>query len=184
MGDPKRQRRKFETPRHPWREGILAEELKLLGIYGLRNKRELWKHKTDLSKYRNIARSLLALPIEKRSKAEKELLTKLQHLGVIGKNASIDDVLDLTVENILDRRLQTYIYKTGLAASPHQARQLITHGHICVGERKITSPSYLVPYNEENQIKYSPDSPIANPEHPIRKSAAHTASTPEPPQSE
>ena len=54
MGDPKRQRKKFDTPRFPWQMDMLNAELKLLGQYGLRNKREIWRHKTLLSKYRGI----------------------------------------------------------------------------------------------------------------------------------
>ncbi|MEJ2032591.1 MAG: 30S ribosomal protein S4, partial [Deltaproteobacteria bacterium] len=63
MGDPKRQRKKFDTPRFPWQYDTLEAELKVLGEYGLRNKREIWRHKTLLSKYRGIGRSLLGMDI-------------------------------------------------------------------------------------------------------------------------
>jgi len=169
VGDPKKQRKKYETPRHPWRLDVLTEELKLLGLYGLRNKRELWRVKTILSKYRHIARTLLGVPPEKRSKLESELLGKLYRIGLVGENATIDEVLDLKVEDFLERRLQTQVYRLGLAKTIHQARQLIVHGHICVGGRKITSPGYIVKRGEESQITYSPDSPLNNPDHPLRK---------------
>ncbi|MEM3737698.1 MAG: 30S ribosomal protein S4 [Candidatus Bathyarchaeia archaeon] len=169
MGDPKRQRRKFGTPRHPWREGVLAEELNLVGLYGLRNKRELWRHKTELTRYRNIARSLLGMPPEKRQRLENELLTKLNRLGLVKENSTAEDVLDLTVQNILDRRLQTMVYRAGLAKTPHQARQLITHRHIAIGGRMVTSPSYLVSREEEELVGYSPYSPLNSPEHPLRR---------------
>ena len=71
MGDPKRQRKKFDTPRFPWQTDTLEAELKILGQYGLRNKREIWRHKTLLSKYRGIGRSLLGMSVEERSKQEK-----------------------------------------------------------------------------------------------------------------
>lgn len=169
MGDPKRQRRKFDTPRHPWREGILTEELNLLGQYGLRNKKELWRHKTMLTRYRTIARSLLGVSADKRARPEVELIGRLSRLGLVTEKAPIDDVLDLTVENILERRLQTQVFRLGLARSPHQARQLINHGHISVAGRKVTSSSYLVLKGEENQISFSSDSSLSDPEHPIRK---------------
>jgi len=172
LGDPKKQRKKYETPRHPWRADVLADELKLLGQYGLRNKRELWRAKALLTKYRTIARSLLGMPAERRMKVEKELLEKLYRMGVVGENATVDEVLDLRVEDFLERRLQTQVYRLGLAKTIYQARQLIVHGHIAIGEEKVTSPGYLVKRGEESLITYSLDSPLQKPEHPLRVEAA------------
>ncbi|MEM3703789.1 MAG: 30S ribosomal protein S4 [Candidatus Bathyarchaeia archaeon] len=175
MGDPKKQKKKYETPRFPWRTDILQEELKLLGQYGLRNKRELWRHKTMLSKFRGIARSLIGKAPEERRKMEKELLSRLKKLGIIHETAVLDDVLDLTVEDILERRLQTVIFRKGLARSIYHARQLITHGHIVIGDQRVTVPSYLVTRDDEGKIAYAPDSPLANPSHPIRQMIAVTS---------
>jgi small subunit ribosomal protein S4 len=169
LGDPKKQRKKYETPRFPWRADVLQEELKLLGQYGLRNKRELWRCKTMLSKFRSMARSLIGKPPEERKKMEGELLSRLKRLGMIHESAVLDDVLDLTVEDILERRLQTIVFRKGLAKTIHQARQLITHGHIAIGERRVTVPGYLVPREEEDLVNYAPDSPLANPSHPLRQ---------------
>jgi small subunit ribosomal protein S4 len=169
MGDPKRQKKKYETPRFPWRTDILQEELKLLGQYGLRNKRELWRHKTMLSEFRGTARALIGKPPEERRKMEGELLNRLKKLGIIRETAVLDDVLDLTIEDILERRLQTIVFRKGLAKSIHQARQIITHGHIVIGKQRVTVPSYLVTKDEEEQIAYAPESPLANPSHPLRQ---------------
>ncbi|MCK5403309.1 30S ribosomal protein S4, partial [Candidatus Bathyarchaeota archaeon] len=109
MGDPKRQRKKYETPRYPWSIDRLDRELKLLGIFGLRNKRELWSHYYTLSKYRTLARNLLAEPLEERSKLEKQLLSKLFSLKIVPENATLDTILDLSVEHILERRIQTLV---------------------------------------------------------------------------
>ncbi|RLI42638.1 30S ribosomal protein S4 [Candidatus Bathyarchaeota archaeon] len=177
MGDPKKQRKKYEAPRFPWRTDVLQEELKLLGQYGLRNKRELWRHKTTLSKFRGTARSLLGKSVEEREKMEKELLTKLKKLGILRETAVLDDVLDLGIEDILERRLQTIVFRKGLAKSIHQARQLITHGHIAIGNRRVTVPSYLVAKKEENQITYASKSPLTNPSHPIRQTITVVATT-------
>ncbi|MBS7659275.1 MAG: 30S ribosomal protein S4 [Candidatus Bathyarchaeia archaeon] len=175
MGDPKKQKKKYETPRFPWRSEILQEELKLLGQYGLRNKRELWRHKTMLSKFRGIARELIGKSPEERRKMEEQLLSRLKRLGIISENAVLDDVLDLTVEDILERRLQTLVFRKGLARTIHQARQLIVHGHIAIGDRRVTVPSYLVTREEEDKIKYAPDSPLADPNHPLRRTIEVTA---------
>ncbi|MGC9345310.1 MAG: 30S ribosomal protein S4 [Candidatus Bathyarchaeales archaeon] len=177
MGDPKKQRKKYETPRFPWRTDALQEELKLLGQYGLRNKRELWRHKTMLSKFRGIARSLIGKTPEERRKMEEELLARLKKLGIIHETSVLDTILDLTIEDILERRLQTIVFRKGLAKSIHQARQLITHGHIAIGKRRVTVPSYLVRREEENQITYTPQSPLATPTHPLRQTIAVVATT-------
>ena len=177
MGDPKRQRKKFETPRHPWRVDVLGEELKLLGQFGLRNKRELWKHETQLTKYRDIARSLLAMPPERRARLESELLAKLFNLGLVEEGASVENVLDLVVQDILERRFQTQVSRLGLAKTLCQSRQLIIHGHIYVGDRKLTSPSCLVKRGAESKITFSPDSPLNKAEHPVRKALSVVPST-------
>ncbi len=180
MGDPKKQRKKYETPRFPWRTDVLQAELKLLGQYGLRNKRELWRHRTMLSKFRGIARSLLGMPAEQRKKPETQLLNKLHRLGILPEKAALDDVLDLSIVDILERRLQTIVFHRGLTKSIHQARQLITHRHIAIGERKVYSPSYMVLRDEEALIAYAPTSPLSNSKHPLRASvqAAHAKSAP------
>jgi len=170
MGDPKKQRKKYETPRFPWRTDTLQAELKLLGQYGLRNKRELWRHETTLSRFREIARSLLGMSTEERKKPEKQLLDRLNRLGILPETAALDDVLDLTIEDILERRLQTIAFNKGLAKSVHQARQLITHGHIAIEDKRVPSPSYLVLRNEEAKINYAPTSNLSNPKHPTRES--------------
>lgn len=172
MGDPKKQRKKYETPRFLWRTDVLQEELKLLGQYGLRNKRELWRHKTLLSKFRGIARSLIGKTPEERRKMEEELLVRLKKLGVIHETAVLDDVLDLTIEDVLERRLQTIVFRKALSKSIYQARQLITHGHVTIGKQRVTVPSYLVTREDENQITYTPQSSLANPRHPLRQTIA------------
>ena len=170
MGDPKKQRKKYDTPRFPWQIDTLEAELKLLGQYGLRNKREIWRHKTSVSKYRGIGRSLLGMSVVERRIQEKQILDKLHRLGILPDAAALDDVLDLKLEDILGRRLQTLVFQRGLAKSIQQSRQLITHGHIAIDGRRVSSPSYLVLKDEETKITYTPKSPLTNPDHPLTKS--------------
>jgi len=160
MGDPKKPRKKWEGPKHPWRKEVLVQELKLLGTYGLRNKRELWRAQTIIRKFRHQARSLLAAPKEIREKVEKAMLRKLYNMGLLPENATLEDVLSLTVEDLLERRLQTIVYKKGLARTIHQARQLIVHGHIAIAGRRVTSPGYIVSREEEELVDYAPTSPF------------------------
>ncbi len=179
MGDPKRQRRKFETPRFPWRKDILQEELKLLGTFGLRNKHELWRSETMLSKFRGIARSLIGRTPEERVKMENELLTRLKKLGVLQETAVLDDVLDLSIEDILERRLQTIVFRKSLTKTIHQARQLVTHGHITIENRRVTVPGYIVSRKEEQAITYATQSQFVNPAHPTRVAMTVVARQPE-----
>jgi small subunit ribosomal protein S4 len=169
MGDPKKQRKKYETPKYPYSRPQLDTELKLLGEYGLRNKRELWRHYSMLTKYRTLARELLAKAPDERARIEKLLLKKLSSLKIIPKNATLDHILDLSIEDILERRFQTLVFKLGLSKKPQQARQLIVHGHISIKGRKITSPSYIVASDEEQYIDFASTSPISRNDHPIRK---------------
>ena len=179
MGDPKKQRKKYETPRFRWRKDILQEELKLLGQYGLRNKHELWRHKTMLSKTRGIARSLIGKTPEERVKMENELLARLKKLGVLDETAVLDNVLDLSIEDLLERRLQTIVFRKGLTRTIFQSRQLITHGHVNIGNRRVTVPSYIVSKEEENQVVYSPQSALVNEAHPLRQALTIVAKQPE-----
>jgi len=169
MGDPKRQRKKFDTPRFPWRKDILGEELKLLGTFGLRNKHELWRHETMLSKFRGTARSLIGRTPEERMRMENELLTRLKKLGVLSETAVLDNVLDLSIEDILERRLQTLVFRKSLTKTIHQARQLVTHGHITLDNRRVTVPGYIVTREEEKTLTYALQSQFTNPAHPTRQ---------------
>ena len=153
MGDPKKARKQYSRPRSPWRADQLAQELYLLGTFGLRNKRELWKAQTQLSSVRKQARTLLAATEAVRLREEKKLLDSLQRKGLILEGASLDDILSLTVEDMLSRRLQTMVFKKGMALSPLHARQLIVHGHVTVGERVITVPGYEVGGTEEPTVR-------------------------------
>jgi small subunit ribosomal protein S4 len=160
MGDPKKARKKYSTPKHPWRGDQLSQELYLVGTYGLRTKRELWGAQTELSRIRKQARMLLAEPQEIRAEQEARLLKYLSRIGVVDPNAALDDVLGLTIESILERRLQTVTWRKGLAKSPHQARQMIAHGHVSVGGKVLSVPNYTVSREEEGSVRIRDGSPL------------------------
>jgi len=172
LGDPRKPKKKFETPRHPWRKEQLDEELRLLGEYGLRNKRELRRHETALSKTRGIARSLLGATEEERKRLEPQYLTSLAKLGILSTGATVDDILDLNVKDLMERRLQTMVYRNGLAKSVHQARQFVTHGHISIGGSIVTVPGYIVRRDDETRIAFHTHSALSNPQHPSRAQPA------------
>ncbi|MFX0050918.1 MAG: 30S ribosomal protein S4 [Candidatus Hodarchaeota archaeon] len=167
MGDPRRLRKKLEGPRHPYNKVRLENEMVYLGHFGLRNKKEIWKAQTILRNYRARARVSLALPEQQRENERRILVKKLYRLGImLTEDGLIDEVLSLTVEQFLKRRLQSIVHELGLAKSPWQARQMITHGHIAIRGRKVTSPSYHVVRGEEEHITFSPSSPFNDSSHP------------------
>ena len=152
MGKPKFSRKKYDTPSHPWQEDRIKLENELIRKYGLKNKREVWKTQTRLRKYRIQARELLAKVAtgDIQSKKESEqLLVHLNRLNLLPPNSTLDDVLTLDTESILSRRLQTLTYLKGLANTSYQARQLISHGHIAISDRRVTVPGYIVTKDEE-----------------------------------
>lgn len=161
MGDPRRIKRTWEGPRHPWRKEDLYEGLRLIGEYGLRNKRELYKAQTVARRYRKMAREILALPENQRLQKERELILRLYKKGIIKyQDATADAVLSLTAKDILERRLQTIVFRKGFAPTIHAARQMIVHRHIMVGDRIVDIPGYLVSAEEESAVKVSPKSPF------------------------
>ena len=168
MGDPRRPRKTYQTPRHPWRKEQLEEELHLLGEYGLRNKRELRHHETVLSEIRGIARSLLGGSEEQRALMERPYLKRLARLGILPETANVDNILDLGVKDLMERRLQTVVWRAGLAKSVHQARQFVSHGHISVAGEVVSVPSYLVGREEESRIAFDERSVLSNAQHPAR----------------
>ncbi len=140
---------------------MLEEELRLIGEYGLRNKRELWLARTILREMKHRARSLLSMPTEQRAKLEAEFKARLFKAGFIPEqDIPLDAVLSLDVRAVLDRRLQTIVYRKGLARTIYEARQLVTHGHIAVDGRVVRSPGYLVPRDLEDKVTYAITSPV------------------------
>ena len=152
MGDPHKPKKMFRRPRRIWTTEQLNAELYVIGSYGLRNKRELWRAQSEVARFRNQARALLALPTEVRQGKETQLLTFLNRLGLVNQSATLDDVLNLKIEDLLERRLQTIVMKNGQTKSPQQARQMVAHGHVSLGNRIVNIPGYLVRREEEQQI--------------------------------
>ncbi len=160
MGDPRRLRKKYNSPRNPFEKERIAEEMQYIGKYGLRNKEELWRHKYHLTHLRELTRKIRALS-EEQEKAQFGILRdSLVKKGLVIKDAQPDDILGLPLDAILDRRLQSQVFKLGLARTIYQARQLVTHGHIAVQGSVIDSPAYLIEKSDEGQIDYASNSPF------------------------
>merc|ERR1711950_87351 len=152
----------YSTPRRPFEKARLDQELKLIGEYGLRNKREVWRVKYTLAKIRSAARELLTLD-EKDNRRLFEgnaLLRRLVRIGVLDESKmKLDYVLGLKFEDFLERRLQTQVFKLGLAKSIHHARVLIRQRHIRVGKQIVNIPSFMVRIDSQKHIDFAVTSP-------------------------
>jgi small subunit ribosomal protein S4 len=168
MGDPKKLRKKYETPRHPWQATRIIAERSLINEYGLKNKKEIWKAQSLLRKFTKQAKSLSTVKAEHEERTKQQLLSRLIKLGLLNAGQSREDVLGLNVKDILERRLQTLLFKKGLARTIKQSRQLIVHGHIMINEQKITVPGYLVQLDEENKIGFLQNSSLNDQDNPER----------------
>ena len=102
------------------------------------------------------------------SREKDDLVDSLYRRGLLGDGASLDDILQISVEHVLSRRLQSQVYYRGLASSMRQARQLVVHGHIGLGDQKMTVPSYIISRDDENIMTYHHTSPLTDASHPIR----------------
>jgi len=149
----KRQRKKYQTPLKPWDSERMQVERKLMERYGLKNKRELWRMQAILRGWRAQARRLLASRGPQAELETRQLLSRLKRYGLVGENATLDDVLGLTIENVLERRLQTVLWRIGLARTAKHARQLIVHGKVKLGDQRVNSPSFLVEKGMEELLR-------------------------------
>ena len=179
MGDPKFPSKHYNTPSHPWQKVRIDEERTLIHQYGLKNKKEIWKANTKIRSMRRQARKLTATSGDEQAQKEKNLLlSKLNRLGMLDQESGLEDVLRMTPENILDRRLQTQVYLQGLASTAKQARQLIIHGHISVEGAVTRVPGMIVTKLQEKNITYSPTSALNSDLHPVRPGAQQTYDEP------
>lgn len=142
-----RRRKKFSRPGKPFDKARITGENELREKYGLKSKREIWKADSSIGRIRNLAKQLIT-----KSDEEKNLF--IERLKKKGYNVeTLQDALALDKEDLLSRRLQTIVFSQKLALTPKQARQLITHKHVVIGERIVNIPSYHVDLDEETGVK-------------------------------
>jgi len=170
MGDIKRKRKLFSRPKKLFDRARMDEENVLVKRYGLKNKREIWKAKTAVSKLRRRAKALIGKDMEE----QQTFFDKLNKIGM--KIADVSDVLALTEENIFERRLQTMLVRKKLATTAKGARQLIVHKNVLVDGVVVNIPSFVVTKEledkitlKEKKVKAKPVKEVVNEEAPVEK---------------
>ncbi|MFH0922969.1 MAG: 30S ribosomal protein S4 [Candidatus Micrarchaeota archaeon] len=152
MGNPPKKKKLYEKPKRLWNTARIEEEKALREEFGLKNARELWKMQTLLRRIRREARRLLSEKGASLEKRGEQLLSRVKRFLLRTAEVTLDDILTLTSRDILARRLQSIVFKKHMARSMTQARQFIAHGHVSVNGKKVSSPSYLVSFNEEDAV--------------------------------
>lgn len=168
MGDPKKIRKKYSPPSHPWQRGRIDAEKIIVKEFGVKNKKEIWKMEAILRSFTGQAKKLITASTKQALLEKQNLIKRLQKYGFVSTEATIDQILGLTLKDIMSRRLQTIVLKKGLATTVKQARQMITHKHVIVGDKKISSPSYLVSLEEEATVAFATSSGFFKEDHPER----------------
>ena len=168
MGDTKKLKKKYSGPRHPWNKERLDSEAIVRTTYGTVNKTEIYKMNSLLTDFLSAAKKSASQRTNQDKMEKEQLLARVKRLGLITENQTVNNILNLELKDVMERRLQTIVMKKGLARTIKQARQMITHKHIIVGSKVIPSPSYLVTVDDESKIVYSPRSKFNDPEHPER----------------
>lgn len=157
MAGIRKQKKKYSRPKKPFESERISDENKVVEKYGLKNKKELWRAQAAISRLRNIAKTLITAPAEE----QEAFISRLAQKGFLSSGSKIDNVLDMKQEDWLDRRLQTVVFKKGLAKTAKHARQLVGHNYVKVGDRVINIPSYIVTLKEEKLISLVPAKPKA-----------------------
>lgn len=168
MGKNYRNSRKVSrTPRRPYEKERLESEIKLAGKFGLRCKREIWRLNKKVMKIRKSASEMLTLePNDPRRVFQGEaLVRRLRKMKLLKESSALDDVLNLKVEDLLERSLQTLVYRQGMAKSTHHSRVLIRQRQIAVKNKLVNVPSFAVNKDSESQIIYTENSFMTNPDY-------------------
>jgi len=117
------------VPKKLWEKDRIDQEIKLCGEYGLKNKREIWRVQLLLANIRKRARQLLTLDEHNPTRIfeGEALLRRLFKFGLLNPETEngLDYVLSLTINKLLDRRLQTIVLKNKIATSIHHSRVMI-----------------------------------------------------------
>ncbi len=167
MGLPVKIRKKYISHKQRWDKNTILSEAELVKDYALKNKKEIRRIELLVKKYKTIAKQLNRE--SSQTPIAQAFLNKMKNQGILSETSNnLDDVLDISVKDFLERRLSNIVYKLKLAKTPKQARQFVVHKHISIDGKVINSPAYLVSVQEVEKIQFRETSELFNEEHPER----------------
>lgn len=144
--------------------------MKWVGEYGMRSKRELRVLEKIFQNMKKRAKDLLIHTDEDYQIVQgRLLLSRLEKQGIMSEIkytskkdiiAKLEKVLDLDITEILERRLQTKVFRMGLAKSIHHARLLIYQKHIAVNGFIVDKPGFIVSAKNDGNIELSQHSAL------------------------
>lgn len=174
MGLVVKHRKKYLSKKKRWDKKTILDEKAIVRDYAVGNKTELRRAEFLISKYKNIAKDLNKNADSKKSEEAKHLIEKLKAQGLLKPEAStLEDILDMKLRDVLERRLSNIVYRMKLARTAKQARQFVVHGHVKVAGNLVTAPSYSVSLAEEQTIEFRPTSVLMDENHPARTLVVH-----------
>lgn len=98
------------------------------------------KMKRRLSEY--------GLQLREKQKAKRMFgISEKQFSGIVSEASSSKGATGQTLLSLLETRVDNVIYRLGFAKSRNEARQIVSHGHILVDDKKLTIPSARVKVN-------------------------------------
>jgi small subunit ribosomal protein S4 len=150
MGSPRKLRREWSRPLRPFDRVRLEYEAGLEKEYGFRKKKEIWNLENYFKNLKRRARNIQATHDQND---EKILKAKLLRYGFAKGEFTLDDILNMRLEDVCERRLQTILLRKGMATTASQARQFVTHRRVLIGDMIVDQPNYLVDVEQEKKIK-------------------------------
>jgi small subunit ribosomal protein S4 len=168
MGDPRKRHKLYSRPLKRWDATRIEEETELTKEFGLKTKKEIWKASSRLRKIYALAKKAISANTPQGEKEKMQFIKRLSTLGYVGNDAKVEDILNISLKDMLKRRLQSVVFTKGFARTMSQARQFIVHGHVTVNGTSVTIPSYIVPLALESTIGFKPGSSLASTDHPER----------------
>ena len=109
MGDPRKPKKKYKTPKKPWVKERIEEERKIVRSFGLKNKKEIMRANSEIKRIASHAKKLIRDRIKGSKQApveEKQLLERLFKLKLLEKDAQLENVLDLSLFDLLERSVK------------------------------------------------------------------------------
>jgi small subunit ribosomal protein S4 len=169
MGVIAKHRPKYISHKKRWDKQTILDEAVLTKDYAIRNKKEIRKAEYLLTKFKGIAKELNVSEELQNSAQAKNFIANLKAMGYLKPTAAtLDEVLDIKLRDILERRLSNILYRHKLAKTPAQARQFIVHRHVEVSGTVVTSPGHLVSLEEEATLTFNNRSALSDEAHPER----------------